>query len=69
MMLSTRETLFAWSRADRRADISFFRVMSQNWQPVVRPRLATESAAPKSTGKLPECMRPRPTWTPWLFIR
>jgi hypothetical protein len=67
-MLSSRDTLFAWSKADRARAESLFRAASQRWQPIVRPREADAAAPTKHVRQLPKCIRPRPNWTPWLLV-
>lgn len=73
MQLSSRRVLFAWSRADRAPDTSFFRLRALNWQPVLRRPKPVEAApagaVPKLIAKLPKCLRPSAKWTPWLLER
>lgn len=71
MLLSSRATLFAWSKADRASESSFFRQTAERWRPVARSRLPAAPDAPDAPRRrvsVPKCLRPRTAWTPWLLV-
>lgn len=71
-MLPSKHDRFSWSRQDRALDESFFRLLRQNWRPVVREVVVVEdhnfrygrAATSRSMTSPPA----RPFWSPWLWI-
>jgi hypothetical protein len=73
-MRITEEPLFAWACEDRAEDLPRFRQFARRWHPVVRRGRNDDSYAfpplqfgrPRADGPKP---LPRPTWSPWLWVK
>ena len=72
-MLSSKRDHFHWSKQDRMAEATFFRLLRQHWHPTTRAvtieerfdmsgRYSSRRSGPggQSTGKS--------IWTPWLWV-
>ena len=69
-MLSSKIERFAWSKQDRMADVTFFRLLCQTWHPVTRVLAEERHARYGRYGSaLDENSYPtKPVWTPWLWM-
>ena len=73
MRLSS-DVLFAWAYQDRAEDVSRFRQFARRWRPMARNARDDDYDAFPSlqfgTTRSPELKPlPRPTWSPWLWVK
>jgi hypothetical protein len=69
-MLTSHHERFSWSRQDRMAEPSFFRLLQQHWRPVSRAavvdeRIRRHAARPDPSKRYDPT---KPAWTPWLWV-
>ncbi len=73
-MLSSKRDRFIWSKEDRLPEMSFFRMLHQNWHPITRVVVADEQVTIRgrryshSSSKSAHHQAAKPGWTPWLWI-
>lgn len=67
-MLSSAEKLFTWSKRDRAAPVSLFRMLAREWEPPVRRPVEEPEAEAKKPVITPKGKTLRPVWTPWLWV-
>lgn len=73
-MLSSKRERFHWSKQDRMAELSFFRLLHQNWHPTTRSVTIEErpemsgrySSRQSATGGYQQSGKS--VWTPWLWV-
>jgi hypothetical protein len=72
-MRLTNEALFPWAYQDRAEELPKFRQLARRWHPVARTARADDydSFSPLNFGKIPSGLKPlpRPTWSPWLWVK
>jgi hypothetical protein len=73
-MRQTNDALFPWAYQDRAEDLSRFRQLANRWHPVARRARDDDydSFPPLQFGKMssPNLKPlPRPTWSPWLWVK
>ncbi len=73
-MLSTKRDRFFWSKQDRLPEVSFFRLLRENWHPTTRVVVSDEIVL-VSRGRhyrYPATSAPgqavKPSWSPWLWV-
>lgn len=72
-MLSSKHSRFSWSKQDRAPEVSFFRMLHQNWRPtsrvvVVDDQLVTYGRHGRKRGTSAQRAASKPVWTPWLWV-
>jgi hypothetical protein len=71
-MRSAQQVLFPWAYQDRVEDVPRFRQMARRWRPVVRPAVDEDDVdglMGMANGSLQRGPLPRPTWSPWLWVK
>jgi hypothetical protein len=69
-MLSSKREFFHWSKQDRMAELSFFRLLHQRWRPTVRTLAVEEQFRRYSSRQSAHTGQPaaKSAWTPWLWV-
>jgi hypothetical protein len=69
-MLSSKREYFQWSKQDRMADLTFFRVLHRRWRPTVRTLAPEENFGRYSSRKSAHIAHAaaKNVWTPWLWV-
>jgi hypothetical protein len=68
-MLSSRSRFLWWARQSRAgAAPTSFRAMAQRWRPVIAVK-RPQPVFKKPAGRRIDINRPRPAWSPWLWLQ
>jgi hypothetical protein len=72
-MLSSKRDRFSWCKEDRVPEMSYFRLLHQQWHPTTRVVIVEERLESGRYSSARSIVAARqasakPAWTPWLWV-